>query len=224
MVIKPLPHELNPQPEASHHHVVYKRSVDQMEHLSDFAYMEPDDMATHEKLEKLQERQKRSAHFNTLADIEEEQEELEAEDGINFDEHSTHKRAKRHAPYMIYPEVLVIVDYDGYRLHGGDNLQVKRYFIAFWNGVDLRYRLLKEPKIRVSIAGIIISRGRDATPYLERNRVGRDAIDSAAALTDMGKYLFRERRLPVYDIAVAITKLDMCRREAGARDCNRGTA
>lgn len=50
------------------------------------------------------------------------------------------------------------------------------------------------------------SQGRDATPYLERNRVGRDAIDSAAALTDMGKYLFRERRLPVYDIAVAITK------------------
>ena len=53
--------------------------------------------------------------------------------------------------------------------------------------------------------------GRDATPYLERNRVGRDAIDAASALTDMGKYLFLERRLPVYDIAVAITKLDMCR-------------
>jgi hypothetical protein len=46
---------------------------------------------------------------------------------------------------------------------------------------------------------------------LERNRVGRDAIDAASALTDMGKYLFLERRLPVYDIAVAITKLDMCR-------------
>lgn len=45
-------------------------------------------------------------------------------------------------------------------------------------------------------------------PYLERNRVGRDAIDSASALTDMGKYLFQERRLPTYDIAVAITKYD----------------
>ncbi|CAG9792657.1 unnamed protein product [Diatraea saccharalis] len=66
--------------------------------------------------------------------------------------------------------------------------------------------------------------GRDATPYLERNRVGRDAIDSAAALTDMGKYLFRERRLPVYDIAVAITKLDMCRRQYANDACNRGTA
>lgn len=53
---------------------------------------------------------------------------------------------------------------------------------------------------------LCLFQGRDATPYLERNRVGRDAIDSAAALTDMGKYLFRERRLPVYDIAVAITK------------------
>ena len=27
----------------------------------------------------------------------------------------------------------------------------------------------------------------------------------------MGKYLFMERRLPVSDIVVAITKLDMCR-------------
>ncbi|KAL1501524.1 hypothetical protein ABEB36_006829 [Hypothenemus hampei] len=137
---------------------------------------------------------------------------------------SSEKRTKREAPYTIYPEILVIVDYDGYRLHGGDNLQIKRYFISFWNGVDLRYKLLKGPKIRVSIAGIIISRGRDATPYLERNRVGRDAIDSAAALTDMGKYLFRERRLPVYDIAVAITKLDMCRRAYPNEQCNRGTA
>ncbi|XP_052123591.1 A disintegrin and metalloproteinase with thrombospondin motifs 8, partial [Frankliniella occidentalis] len=131
---------------------------------------------------------------------------------------------KREAPYVIYPEILVIVDYDGYRLHGGDNVQIKRYFVSFWNGVDLRYKLLKGPRIRISIAGIIISRGRDATPYLERNRVGRDAIDSAAALTDMGKYLFRERRLPVYDIAVAVTKLDMCRRQYPNDACNRGTA
>lgn len=67
-------------------------------------------------------------------------------------------RRKREAPYTIYPEILVIVDYDGYRLHGGDNLQVKRYFVSFWNGVDLRYKLLKGPKVRISIAGIIISR------------------------------------------------------------------
>ncbi|XP_017070313.1 uncharacterized protein LOC108107337 isoform X1 [Drosophila eugracilis] len=224
LVIKPLPHELSPNPEESHH-IIYKREASAAEdQLSDFAFMEPDDLAASEKLERLQRRQSRSRRsapsspdFEDLND--EDEGALDTEPQVA----ESRTRSRRQAPYIIYPEVLVIVDYDGYRLHGGDNLQVKRYFISFWNGVDLRYRLLKGPRIRISIAGIIISRGRDATPYLERNRVGRDAIDSAAALTDMGKYLFRERRLPVYDIAVAITKYDMCRRRKGGR-CTKGTA
>jgi hypothetical protein len=45
-----------------------------------------------------------------------------------------------------------------YRLHGGDNAEIKKYFVSFWNGVDLRYKLLKSPRVRISIAGIIISR------------------------------------------------------------------
>ncbi|XP_036231657.2 A disintegrin and metalloproteinase with thrombospondin motifs like isoform X2 [Bactrocera oleae] len=219
MVIKPLPHELSPNPDTAHH-IVYKREAQSLEHLSDFAFMEPDDLATSEKLERLQQhRQRRAARAE-----DDDEAALEDVDGELESAEARFTRNRRQLPYIIYPEVLVIIDYDGYRLHGGDNLQVKRYFVSFWNGVDLRYRLLKGPKIRISIAGIIISRGRDATPYLERNRVGRDAIDSAAALTDMGKYLFRERRLPVYDIAVAITKLDMCRRATAHGECNRGTA
>ncbi|XP_039954560.1 uncharacterized protein LOC120770924 isoform X2 [Bactrocera tryoni] len=218
MVIKPLPHDLSPNPDAAHH-IVYKREAQPLEHLSDFAFMEPDDLATSEKLERLQQHRQRRA-----APAEDDDEAaLEEVDGELESAEARFTRNRRQLPYIIYPEVLVIIDYDGYRLHGGDNLQVKRYFVSFWNGVDLRYRLLKGPRIRISIAGIIISRGRDATPYLERNRVGRDAIDSAAALTDMGKYLFRERRLPVYDIAVAITKYDMCRRRKGGR-CTKGTA
>ncbi|CAB4064816.1 unnamed protein product [Lepeophtheirus salmonis] len=129
-----------------------------------------------------------------------------------------HSRNKRQAPYIIFPEILCIVDYDDSM--GKDNIAIKRYVISFWNGIDLRYKLLKSPSVKISIAG-----SRCYTPYLERNRVGKDAIDSAAALTDMGKYLFLERRLPVYDIAVAITKLDMCRKKSQyGGDCNRGTA
>lgn len=178
LVIKPVPTEISQAEDGSVHHVIYRRTVSEEhnDHASDYAFMEPD------RLQK-RFRAKRSPQSG-----------------------GGYYKSSRAIDTTIYPEILVIVDYDGYRLHGGDNVQVKRYFVSFWNGVDLRYRLLKGPKIRISIAGIIISRGRDATPYLERNRVGRDAIDSAAALTDMGKYLFRERRLPVYDIAVAITK------------------
>ncbi|XP_034480132.1 uncharacterized protein LOC117785950 [Drosophila innubila] len=230
LVIKPLPHELSNNKEQAQH-IVYKREASATDdQLSDFAFMEPDDLLASEKLERLQRHQRRrrrssgnSPDFEDLNDEDEGALDTEAE-ASEPQTSESRVRPRRQAPYVIYPEVLVIVDYDGYRLHGGDNLQVKRYFISFWNGVDLRYRLLKGPRIRISIAGIIISRGRDATPYLERNRVGRDAIDSAAALTDMGKYLFRERRLPVYDIAVAITKLDMCRRTSAYGECNRGTA
>lgn len=84
------------------------------------------------------------------------------------------KRRRREAPYTIYPEILVIVDYDGYRLHGGDNQQIKRYFVSFWNGVDLRYKLLKGPKVRISIAGIIISRVSisDFLPTMDQNHGG----------------------------------------------------
>ncbi|XP_037955520.1 uncharacterized protein LOC119685339 [Teleopsis dalmanni] len=155
MVIKPVPHELSPNKEQAHH-IIYKREAQPLEHLSDFAFMEPDDLRTSEKLEKLQRRQKRSANLDDTAELTKEDEDA-MHDELTEDEEE-HTRAKRQAPYIIYPEVLVIVDYDGYRLHGGDNLQVKRYFISFWNGVDLRYRLLKGPRIRISIAGIIISR------------------------------------------------------------------
>uniref|UniRef100_T1JDM1 Peptidase M12B domain-containing protein n=1 Tax=Strigamia maritima TaxID=126957 RepID=T1JDM1_STRMM len=133
-------------------------------------------------------------------------------------------RSKREAPDTIWPEVLVIADYDTYNMHGANSINIKRYFVSFWNGVDLRYKLLTGPRVRISLAGIIISKGRDATPYLEKNRVKGDAVDSAAALTDMGKYLFRERRLPTYDLAVVVTKLDLCRKQFRSGNCNTGTA
>lgn len=47
--------------------------------------------------------------------------------------------------------------------------------MSFWNGVDLRYRLLKGPKIRISIAGIIISRVSTLFSHLDAtNQHARD--------------------------------------------------
>ncbi|XP_050030699.1 A disintegrin and metalloproteinase with thrombospondin motifs like [Dermacentor andersoni] len=130
-------------------------------------------------------------------------------------------------PDTVWPEILLIVDYDTYLLHGRSHTDIKRYLVSFWNGVDLRYRLLSSPRVKISLAGMIVAKDRDATPYLERNRLrapNEDAIDVAGALTDMGKYLYREDRLPTYDLAVVVTKLDMCRRHLEGGRCNRGTA
>lgn len=67
-------------------------------------------------------------------------------------------RRKRQAPNQVWPEVLLVVDYDSYVLHGATSRDVKRYFISFWNGVDLRYKLLSNPQIRVSLAGMIVAK------------------------------------------------------------------
>lgn len=67
-------------------------------------------------------------------------------------------RRKRQAPGTVWPEVLLVVDYDSFMLHGATSRDVKRYFISFWNGVDLRYKLLTHPQIRVSLAGMIVAK------------------------------------------------------------------
>lgn len=67
-------------------------------------------------------------------------------------------RRKRQAPSTVWPEVLLVVDYDSFMLHGATSRDVKRYFISFWNGVDLRYKLLSHPQIRVSLAGMIVAK------------------------------------------------------------------
>lgn len=91
-----MPLDVSKADDGSAHHVIYKRDSERQleEQFSDFAYMEPD---------RLQKRYKRSS---------DEAEKIEK------------TRTKRDIPHVIYPEILVIVDYDGYRLHGGDNVQV----------------------------------------------------------------------------------------------------
>lgn len=74
------------------------------------------------------------------------------------DANRPHRRSKRQSPDTVWPEVLLVVDYDSYLLHGANSRDVKRYFISFWNGVDLRYKLLSQPRIRVSLAGMIVAK------------------------------------------------------------------
>lgn len=87
------------------------------------AFMEPDNVEAFNRREKRTPEASKLEQPATLLD------EL-SEDGDSIPSESN-KRRKRAAPYMIYPEILVIVDYDGYRLHGGDNLQVNWSFFYY---------------------------------------------------------------------------------------------
>jgi hypothetical protein len=97
LVIRPVPLDISKDDDdGSVHHVIIKRDS---QHAID---EELSDFAYMEP-DRLQKRYRRSAD-----------EEMEDK-----------SRSKRAIPNVIYPEILVIVDYDGYRLHGGDNVQVR---------------------------------------------------------------------------------------------------
>jgi len=196
-------------------HFVFKRKLHEEAPHSDYLELEPGQLS------------KRYGDFGVIYSNSTATTTLQTPYNSSSSHNGAHRRSKRQSPDTVWPEVLLVVDFDSYLLHGGNSRDVKRYFISFWNGVDLRYKLLSHPRIRVSLAGMIVAKDRDATPYLERNRLrspNADAVDAAGALTDMGKYLYREDRLPTYDLAVVITKLDMCRRRYEGGRCNRGTA
>lgn len=66
-------------------------------------------------------------------------------------------RLKRSVPDTVYPEILVIIDHNMYKLFNKDVYRLIPYLLAFWNGVDLKYRNLENPKYRLNIAGIVIA-------------------------------------------------------------------
>lgn len=129
---------------------------------------------------------------------------------------------ERNVPDIIFPEVLIIVDFREFKMLGQNIYQAVKYLVAFWNGVDLRFRLLDEPRMLFNIAGIIIATDDNALPCLENNRIDLAMVDSDLALRCMARYLYREDRFPnFYDIAIVMTELDMCNMQSNY--CNAGT-
>ena len=54
--------------------------------------------------------------------VEDPLEDDDAEDDLLIQENRTLRRKKRQAPYLIFPEILCIIDYDGYRYYFFKNI------------------------------------------------------------------------------------------------------
>ncbi|CAD6216393.1 GSCOCG00004550001-RA-CDS [Cotesia congregata] len=115
------------------------------------------------------------------------------------------------AQEIIYPEVLVIVDYSLIRKFNGKAKEALLYILSFWNGVDMRYRSIEHPRVRLNIAGIVFSQDSKAMPYL----ISQDGkiISISDSLIAKGKFLYLMKKyIPVdsYDIAVTMTSDTLC--------------
>ncbi|XP_011305153.1 venom metalloproteinase 3-like isoform X2 [Fopius arisanus] len=144
---------------------------------------------------------------------------------INLDKHSSNNsfptgdeqkslrkydKLKMHSN-VVYPEILTVIDYDTFKSFQSDVLELLVYLTAFWNGVDLRYKSLRDPKVHLNIATIIIGLDRNATPYLNNYRVNESKIN-IDSLQAMGHYFYAEERIDKnsYDIVIAVTRSTVC--------------
>ncbi|OXU29212.1 hypothetical protein TSAR_005337 [Trichomalopsis sarcophagae] len=137
---------------------------------------------------------------------------------------------KTYNPKIVYPQILVIVDYNEYFRSLHNFAEVKRYIISFWNAVDLRYRVFVNPEVRLNIAGIIVATDPDGTPYTQNHRtrpVDGPIIDADKALDNMAEYFFEELmnkdldRFAIdrdYDMVMLMTQLDLCNLEPNDHD------
>ena len=134
-------------------------------------------------------------------------------------------RSKRSIPSIVQPEILIVVDKSLYHQLGSDDSAVNNYVRNFWNAVNLRFRLISSPRVELNIAGIIISKSSAQTPYLRDSKVSGNMFEARKALDLMGKHFYKsDSSLPIFDMAVTMTSLDMCRYKTGGRGgCNKNT-
>ena len=131
-------------------------------------------------------------------------------------QYSAARRARNLLPDRIHPEILVIVDFWMFEKLKFDVERCHKYVTAFFNAVNLRFQTITAPRIELSIAGIVIAKSKKTLSYITKNIKKSSMLDAPTALHDMGRYFYAERpELPVYDMVVTLTGLDMARKKAG---------
>ena len=140
------------------------------------------------------------------------------------DDKDENQRHRRSAPSVVRPEVLVVVDSTLYDKLGRDTAATNQYIRNFWSAVNLRFKTISNPRVELNIAGIIISKTPAATPFLKNSKVSSNTFNAATALHLMGKHYYKANslNLPIFDMVVTLTNLDMCSMKGSS--CKKNTA
>ncbi|KAK0075749.1 hypothetical protein PV326_011311 [Microctonus aethiopoides] len=137
---------------------------------------------------------------------------------ITYDFNLKLKRDTAEIPNIIFPEVLVIVNHDLERILNKNIVgNLVPYILSFWHAVDLMFRNLVEPKIRLNIAGIVIAKSPNVIEYLYENEIqlsnGKYGLNTYAALKNKQYWLYDHNKdisLNNYDVAFTMTS-ELCK-------------
>ncbi|XP_011306184.1 zinc metalloproteinase homolog-disintegrin albolatin-like [Fopius arisanus] len=122
----------------------------------------------------------------------------------------------------VYPRILVVVAYDFYKKFNQDSLYSLAYLLAFWNGVDLKYRSFENPKFRLNIAGIVLTEDPMALECIANNSIGGEIRNIRKAAEDCGKFWYAQKdsiSFDNYDVIMTMTSYKLCKFMKG-RECN----
>ncbi|CAD6241012.1 GSCOCG00009066001-RA-CDS, partial [Cotesia congregata] len=113
-------------------------------------------------------------------------------------------------PDVIYPEILITVDYNFYKRFNKET--IIPYLFSFWSGVDMFYRQLQNPKYKLSIAGVVIAEDFQVLHFMipeRNNKTFTMSINFMNVISgDMPKWLSvnaSEIALSSYDIQMLMT-------------------
>ncbi|KAK0181975.1 hypothetical protein PV327_000151 [Microctonus hyperodae] len=134
-------------------------------------------------------------------------------------------RMKRGIQDTVYPEILVIVDESLYNIFERNILSAVMYLMAFWNGVDMMYRSLENPKFRLNIPAIILVEDKDLLSYISSNQIESNGLHYNKAFDDYSKWLYKNLPSSIdknsYDVAVTMTRLDFCDVTNNLKQCSK---
>ncbi|XP_051169328.1 A disintegrin and metalloproteinase with thrombospondin motifs 18-like isoform X3 [Leptopilina boulardi] len=109
------------------------------------------------------------------------------------------KRSILNAPNTVYPEILVYVDKTLFESFNNDIVKTVAYTLTFWNGVDLYFRDLKNPSVRLSIAGIVLCQ--------DQFKMNNPFIITESYMALFQQFMYMENKFKLgenYDIAVLL--------------------
>ncbi|KAL7300970.1 hypothetical protein TKK_0006248 [Trichogramma kaykai] len=108
-------------------------------------------------------------------------------------EHVESEKTYHEVEDIVYPEILVVVDHSLYKKYGENVFKIAEVAAVYWNSVDLLYRTMKSPKIRLNIAGLIIPESPEAIPYVEKNyNHDLGSFDDFKVIDDMYEYFAKD--------------------------------
>ncbi|XP_014210116.1 venom metalloproteinase 2, partial [Copidosoma floridanum] len=131
-------------------------------------------------------------------------ESLKTQDFVKF--HKTEKSLE-----ILHPKLILIIEWNYFKMLNESVSDATKYLSIFWNAVNLKYKEISTPQVKVIITGIFIAKDDAAIDFIlrSRNKENPQKFDELKLLSLGNEYFGRtfkkEANFRNYDSAVLMT-------------------